>query len=124
MGFEVFNKKMQYKGTPAVTITTLGRMAFNKAVTIIFRTQRVDDVILMWDKDKNLIGLQPITTKDHRSYKVRYSKRGDGSGFTANTFLKYIGYNASETQSLPIQWDEKEQLFTIEVPKNTLTGKK
>jgi hypothetical protein len=116
MAFEVFSRKTQYKGSPSVTFTALGRLAFNKAATITFQKEKVENVILMWDKEKRLIGLQPITGKDSRSYKIRYNKRGDGSGFSATTFIKYIGYNASGTQSIDIEWDEEGKMFIVEVP--------
>ena len=120
MAFEVFSRKAQYKGNPSVTFTALGRLAFNKAATVIFQKEKVVDVILMWDKEKRLIGLQPITDKDNRSYKIRYNKRGDGSGFSATTFIKYIGYSAADTKSMDIEWDEEKKMFLIEVPEENL----
>lgn len=123
MAFEVFSRKTQYKGSPAVTFTTLGRLAFNKAATITFQKEKVEDVILLWDKERRLIGLQPIANKDTRSYKVRYNKRGDGSGFSATTFIKYIGYNTSDTQSMPMEWDEEGKMFLIEMPQEFLKQK-
>jgi hypothetical protein len=116
MGFEIFNRKVQWGGSPAVAFTKLGRFAFNKAASGQLEKAAVENVLLMWDKEQRLIGVRPITKKDNRAYKLHWGKRGDGCGFSAATFLKYIGYDTSETRSLPAQWDEQEQIYKIEVP--------
>jgi hypothetical protein len=42
--------------------------------------------------------------------------RGNGCGFSATTFLKYIGIDLSESRSMPAKWDDGEEMFLIEVP--------
>jgi hypothetical protein len=116
MGFEVFSRKVRRTGSPTVSITKLGRFAFNKASSLQIRDKAVESVLLLWDKDKRCIGVQPITKQDNRAYKVNWSKRGDGCGFTASTFLTYIEFNTTETKSVPMQWNEQEQMFIIQVP--------
>ena len=120
MAFEIFSRKTQWGGEPTVTFTTLGRFAFNKSATVIFEKHAVENIILMWDKEKRLIGVRPINKKDPRSYKIHYGKRGNGCGFSASTFLKYIGYSEAETHSIPARWDEQEAMFIIEVPEQYL----
>jgi hypothetical protein len=116
MGFEIFNRKVQWKGEPAVTLNKLGRVSFNKTASIKLQKEAVENVLLLWDKENRLIGVRPITKKDNRAYKISWSTRGDGCGFSATTFLKYIGFDTSESRSLPAQWDEQEQIFKVEVP--------
>ena len=116
MAFEIFARKVQWKGSPAVSFTKLGRFSFNKAATIQVEKNAVENVLLLWDAEKRLIGVRPITKKDVRAYKVHTGKRGNGCGFSASTFLKYIGYDMSESRSMPAKWDESEEMFIIEVP--------
>jgi hypothetical protein len=120
MAFEIFSRKVQWGGTPSVTFTTNGRFAFNKAATAQFEKTAVETVLLMWDSEKNIVGVQPIRKKDSRSYKVHMGKKGNGSGFSASTFLKYIGFDISKSRSMPAKWDETEERFLIEVPKECL----
>lgn len=120
MGFEIFSRKIQRGGNPAVSFTTHGRMAFNKAATKRFEDIAAEQVFLMWDKEKHLIGVRPTTKKDKRAYKVNYGKKGNGCGFSASTFLKYVGYKETDTNSFEARWDEEEVMFVIEVPEQYL----
>jgi hypothetical protein len=125
MGFEIFSRKIQRGGSPRMSFTTHGRLAFNNSATALFEKNAVENVLLLWDAEKRLIGIRPITKKDGRAYKVRYYKKGNGCGFSAVTFLKYIGYNREgERQSLPAKWDEQEQMLVIEVPEEILQKEK
>jgi hypothetical protein len=116
MAFEIFSRKIQRGGPPSVTFTTLGRLSFNMTATAQFEKNAVENVLLLWDKEKRLIGVRPITKKDLRAYKVHYGKKGNGCGFSAKTFLRYIGYNEGNTRSTPARWNEQEEMFIIEVP--------
>ncbi len=125
MGFEIYSRKIQRGGTPSVSFTTLGRLAFNKAATALFEKNAVEKVLLLWDPEKRLIGIRPITKTDPRAYKVHYGKRGNGCGFSAVTFLKYIGYSRKgETQTLPAKWNEQEEMFIVEVPEQLLENER
>lgn len=116
MAFEIFSRERHYSGNPSVTFSTSGRVAFNKAATIQLQKDKVEKVLLLWDKAKRVVGMRPVTENDARAYKVHWNRRGDGGGFSATTFLKFIEYDTSETSSLPMEWDEKEKMFLIEIP--------
>jgi len=120
MSFEIFDRKVKYSGSPAMTFTTNGRISFNKSATAIFEKKAVENILLLWDKDKRIIGVRPIIKKDSRAYKVHYGKRGNGCGFSATTFLRHIRYNVNETQSIDTEWDEQEQMFLAELPEELL----
>jgi hypothetical protein len=64
--------------------------------------------------------VQLITKKDNRAYTIHWNPRDNGCGLTASTFLRYVGFDTSETRSLPAQWDDKQQMFIIEVPEKYL----
>jgi len=120
MGFEIFSRKVQWKGSPSVTFTKLGRFAFNKAATAQFEKNAIENVLLLWDAEKRIVGVRHITKKDMRAYKVHSGKGGNGCGFSASTFLRYIGYDVSQSRSMPAKWDETEETFLIEVPEEYL----
>lgn len=124
MALEIFNRKIRLTGEPAVTFTNTGRFAFNKSATAYFEERAVEFVLLLWDPDNNQVGVRPITKKDNRAYKIHFGIKGNGAGFSATTFLKYIGYDITKTNSMPAKWNEKEEMFLIEVPKEYLTAKK
>lgn len=124
MGWEVFSRKIQRGGEPRLSFTTLGRFSFNKSATAEFQKHAVENVFLMWDKEKRLIGVKAAIKKDPRTYKIHYGTKGNGCGFSASTFLKYIGFDDKESRSVLTRWDEQEGMFIIEVPEQYLKGDK
>jgi hypothetical protein len=123
MAMEFFSRKVRQTGSPSAAFTKMGRVAFNIMATANFEKKGVECVLLGWDKERRLVGIKPIsiTKKDLRAYKLRAGgKKGNGSGFTASTFLRHIGFDLSETKSMPIEWDDKEEMFLVEVPEEYL----
>ncbi len=70
----------------------------------------------MWDASKRQVGVKPITKKDQRAYKLAYGKKGNGAGFSAKTFMDYVGYDYKESRSFSVRWDEGESMFIGEIP--------
>jgi hypothetical protein len=97
-------------------MSKMGRFALNKTATVKLEGDAVENILLLWDKDRRIIGVRPITKKDARSYKIHYDKKGGGSGFSAKTFFDYIGYDYKETRTFPTTWNEQEMAFLIEIP--------
>jgi hypothetical protein len=114
MAFEVFSRKVRRLTSPQVTLTTLGRMAFNKAATAVFEKQVVENVVLLWDVETKRFAVKPISKKDSRAYHIHYGKNGNGAGFSAITFLDHIGYNYKDSSnSFSAEWNEDEQMFLV-----------
>jgi len=114
MAFEVFSRKVRRLASPQVTLTTLGRMAFNKAATEVFEKQVVENVVLLWDVETKRFAVKPISKKDSRAYRVHYGKNGNGAGFSAVTFLDHIGYNYHDSSnSFPAEWNEEEGMLLV-----------
>jgi hypothetical protein len=116
MPYEIFTRKVRKLGTPAVTVTKLGRMALNKAATTPFEKQAVENILLMWDGERRQFAIKPIKEKDARSYTLSYGARGNGAGFSAKTFFDFIGLDYSESRMMPAEWNEQDQMFEVKVP--------
>ena len=114
MAFEVFSRKVRRLASPQVTLTTLGRIALNKAASAVLEKQVVENVVLLWDIENKRFAIKPISKKDSRAYRVHYGKNGNGAGFSAVTFLDHIGYNYQDSSgSFPADWNEDEGMFVI-----------
>ena len=121
MPWEIFERKVHRSGSPFVTLNKLGRLSMNKTATARLEHEAVESVLLLWDPSKRQIGIRPITKKDPRAYKLAYGKKGNGAGFSAKTFMDYIGYDYKESRSVPVRWDEGESMFIGEVPAEYLS---
>jgi hypothetical protein len=119
--YEIIDRKIVYRGSPMITVTTVGRLSFNKGAAEIIKKEAIENVLLLYDKERRYIGIRSIAKKDPRSYQIHWNKRGDGAGFSATTFLKIIEYSASETRTFPLLWDEHQQMFEIALPEDCFT---
>lgn len=116
MPFEIFARKTVRRGTPSVTTTKLGRIAINKAATEPFEKNAVEFVLLLWDAASHTFAIRPISKKDARSYRVTYGEKGNGAGFSAKTFLDYIGLDFSSSRSMPAMWNKDSDQLEVQVP--------
>jgi hypothetical protein len=115
MGYEIFSKKRKYIGVPAISITKFGQLHFNKASSVILQKEAVENVLMLWDKERKSVGIRAINKKDSRSYNMRWSKRGDGASFSIASFLRHIEYNATESRSFQVQWDDEQRMFEFTI---------
>ena len=116
MGYEIYEKVVTRNTSPSIAISKLGRLSFNSASAAILTKNAVEHVLLMWDKDARRIAIRSIARKDPRAYVVRYGKKNKLAGFAAKTFLNYIHFDFSTTWSGGCSWNEKENMFEIELP--------
>jgi len=119
MAYEVFTRKVTRTTTPAITISTLGKISFNQSATEIIRNNNMEYVLLLSDQDKLKMAIQPTTKTDTRAYHVAFGKK-TGSGFSAKTFLAHIKYEPSTKRVFAAQWNSKERLLEIELSERTL----
>jgi hypothetical protein len=118
--FEIFSRKIRRTGNPSATFSKLGRLQLNKSATSVLEKEAVENVLLLWDAEKNLVGIRSISKKDARSYKVHYGVKGNGAGFSAKTFLDFIGMDYSESRSVPVERGEGDILFIAQIPNEYL----
>jgi hypothetical protein len=121
MAFEIFSRKVRRQASPQITLNTLGRIAFNKGATAILEKQAVENVLLLWDADSKRFAVRAISKKDPRAYRLGYGKKGNGAGFSAVTFLDYIGYDyKKESRSFPAEWNADENMFLVGLSEEVL----
>jgi len=118
MAYEIYERKVVRAGSPAISISAGGRMSFNKIASEIMEKEAFDFVLLLWDKEHRKMAIRPITKKDSRSYRIHYSKRRNGAGFHAKTFLDYVGYThgTGGTKAIPATWNQVDNIFEAEIP--------
>jgi hypothetical protein len=117
MAYEVFDNKATRLGSPALTITTDGRVVLNADAGDVLRAAGAKFVHLLWDAEARKIALRPLRRADVRSYKLTVPhahKRG--MAVSAVTFLRHVGQSLSERVTLPAEWNEKEKILEAVLP--------
>lgn len=126
MKFEEFNSKNTNRALNdiGVTITsTRGEVLFGRrSIERYFKS--FGYVLLYFDKERQLIGVKPCEVRKESSYKF-YNKqnRGRTASISAKTFLDHHRINYRESIFYSAYWDEKEQLFVVDLKKGRKNGR-
>jgi hypothetical protein len=87
-----------------------GRITTNAAATRILVGRGIRSVLLLWDPIGHKVALKAAPKGDQNSYTLSVA-RGSSGRLRARSFLKYIGWNASEREMVPATWNDKEKLL-------------
>lgn len=115
MGYSIYERKNFRTSSPAVTVTSQGRIALNSPLSKLFHKMAVQSVLLMWDDEKRKVALRPITKKDNRSYSVAYSHDVAGASVSAHGFLKHLGWDGKK-HNVPAIWNDDESVLEFDIP--------
>jgi hypothetical protein len=112
----VYKRQIIRTGEPAVTIGKMGRIGLNMLATGMLESHKATHVVLLFDKETGQCAVKMATSKDEGAYTLTYNDKSNGSGFSAVTFLNFIGYDWRETRAFNAEWDEEEKMFLFTIP--------
>lgn len=120
MPYEIIPKKKTRSISPFISFSARGRVGLNQAATAIMDNSAVEFVLLMWDKDRHRVAIQPISKKDSRAYKLGRAK--SSSMVFAKSFMEQIQYDFNETRTFPAEWNDDRGFFEIEISADCIKG--
>ena len=122
MAYEIFVRKTQRIGIPAISFSKIGQIAFNQSASRLLKDGSVKCVLLMWDPEDGMLAIKTTGNEaDPRAYHIKYNDKGNGASFSCKTFLDYIGADYSKRQAIPILIDTgKEMIVEVEIPDSLL----
>lgn len=125
MPYEVFTKKTPRMGTPTVTFSKIGQIAFNQTASRLLQKGAIETILLLWDPSENKFALKSIANKkDPRAYRIRYNDKGNGANFSAKTFLDHAGIDYSERKPISIDINPDIEMFLeVKVPESMMKKK-
>lgn len=125
MAYEIFARKTIRTGSPVMSFSRIGQIAFNQSAARILQKEAVEFVLLMWDADENRITIKSTNNrKDRRAYRIRYADKGNGAGFSAKTFMDYAGLDYSERRSVPVEINTNSEIIIEAKLPDAFFGKK
>lgn len=111
MPFELFTpEKAVPRGEPMVTITSYGRIAFNKAATHRLEKTGVKFLNVLWNSDTREVGITSAE-KSKNSFALSYGTNGNGAAFSCVPFLVYIRYDWEKTRNFEVLWNENSSMY-------------
>lgn len=116
--YEVFSRKAPRMGTPMLSFSKQGQIVFNTLAAQQLKKAGVDSLLLMWDTEDRKIALKSTSNKkDARAYQIRYYEAGNGGGFSAKTFLDYIGIDYSRRRGVDVEINPNhEMVIEVKIP--------
>jgi len=116
--YEVFTRKVPRMGNPVMSFTRAGNVVFNTLAARELQKATIDHVLIMWDTESRKIALKSTSNKkDPRAYRVAYRDEGNGAGFSAKTFLDYIGVDYSARRAMDVDINANHELvIEVKVP--------
>jgi hypothetical protein len=117
MAYELFTIKATRLGSPTLTIKPDGRVSLNADAGDLMSRVGAKFVQILWDAELRKLALRPLAEQAESAYKllVRPGKRR-GTAFSALTFLRYIGWDLSNTVTIAVEWNEKKKLLEATLP--------
>jgi len=113
MAYQIFEKRNVRTTTPAITISSIGRIMLNAAAARIFHENAVESVLLLIDKEQSKLALRPIAKKDTRAYRVTYVRNNNGCSFSGKSFLEWAKIDYSKKRTFPAVWNENEAMLEV-----------
>jgi hypothetical protein len=115
MAWETFRGRMR-KSTrePYVTFSRNGVLNLNSA----FIRKYVGDsrfVLLMYDKDRNLVGMKFIKQSDHDAYAVRVMDNDSHGQISGRAFMKEYDIYPEKTVRIEGKLDEHNKIVVMDV---------
>jgi len=112
MAYEIFERKTPRIGSPFLSFSKIGQIAFNQTAARVLRKEAIETVLLLWDVDARKLAMKTTANKkDTRSYTVRYNEKGNGASFSAKTFLDHAGIDYSKRKAIPITINPNSEYF-------------
>jgi hypothetical protein len=125
MPYEVFARKTPRMGTPTITFSKIGQIAFNQSAARILQKATIESILLLWDPAEGKLAIKTTSNKkDTRAYRMRFNEKGNGASFSAKTFLDYAGIDYSSRKPISIEINPDLEIFLeITIPEAMMTKK-
>jgi hypothetical protein len=124
MGFEVYEKGSAPVATvPTVTIQKRGLMSMNRAAYALIGSP--EGLELLWDADRNVIGLRPAELTNPNAYPARAQNSSSDKGpilVAAGMFTKYIKIDTSEARRWVPKVEDGILCIDLNEPAQRATG--
>lgn len=119
MAYELFKRGTVKVGSPTLAIAPHGKLVVNSAGCRILQEAAVKRVVLLWDRAAGKIAMRGAPKGEKYAFAISITSGGSGT-LSAKTFLRHIGWRATERVTLPALWNEAEKMFEAVLPSKHL----
>lgn len=99
---------------PKVTIRKGGTIAFNAGAVTRFGLNKSPFVVLLFDKGKKRIGIQPVKEEEEGAHKL--NRGGKGAWISARGFLDFYEIQfEKQSRRFDPSWSEEKDMIIVQV---------
>ena len=100
---------------PMISVRKQGTLTFSMSAMRKFILFDFKFAILFFNKSTKTVGLRLTNDEKEKGLLKLVRKDAGGHTISAQKFLKYIGWDYSKTARYPVNWDEKNELYTFQL---------
>jgi hypothetical protein len=101
---------------PQASIWYKGQIGINQGAVKRFKITDFDFAVLFYDKETCRIGVK-VTNDENEAGAVKIRKAQSGTMISATAFLDHFDIEHTETRRYPLDYDEGEDLYIIDLNK-------
>jgi hypothetical protein len=116
MAYTVYSRRVVITRTPAVKITSVGKIVLNAAASQLLHGKGAKWVLLLYDLQERKIGLRIIKKKAKQSYSVSYGSHLSQASMWAKSFLVTLGWDGKSYSNIDAHWDDEQCLLELKMP--------
>lgn len=118
-----FEKFTLFGGTfkPKVSIRATGHIGFSQGAVSRFKLDKMRSCELYFDRETNRIGFR-FFTEEPGGTRAKVNQRGADCFISSRSFLNYYDVDYKVSRSFEIVYDEKANLFILDLNKGTTRG--
>ena len=114
MPFERFIPAQNPGTRPKATIRPTGLISFDSSAVKAFGLDKATHVVLFFDKNRKLVGVQP-TSKDEEHGAFKLSRRRHSVSLKAPSFFDRYALALVQVQKFEVTRDPHENMLTIDI---------
>jgi hypothetical protein len=107
---------------PSFSFGPSGAIRVNAAASRVLLSAGIKAVLLLWDKSLRKVAVKAAPKVNKNAYAVSFSG-AHSCTIRAKAFLGFIGWDAPDRRTLPANWNEKEKMFEITLPRSAKDAK-
>lgn len=127
MGFEQFDKTPAQGTTsssiPKLSVRKSDSIGLNKSAMVEFFDTSVEGIVLHYDSDNDIIGIEPVEELEENPNAYSLSRRHENGGGTvsAMAFLREYGLRHDATSHYQAEWNEQHEMVVSDLSKEITT---
>ena len=115
---------LAYGDNLRVIIDSKGRVNLDADTTTYLLRSGIEAVRLLWNAEQRTMIFRPVKLTSDFSYPIVRDRKSRQATFSAQRFLRRIGWRTEQDLILPLRWKERERSLEVALPPDRFAVKR